>query len=539
MDNSLRRSAQCALYDVWGECWTDTTGGIPEAVPYELAVATDVRIRLDSTCRTDWMTQWLANQLSRTVAQQVAQMQGSNAAAKRVAGWAGPAAEHFPKLETADLRGTEIRIGALTGTTLRLSNIALIGFDKPAIEYGACWDYLEWWEHQDPFTKLMTNREPDSLQIGITNIRTRVSYDWVAEQSALLGSLPVGWGKGFHEIVGILKINIDLHELTRSAITECKGKFEIGQLHLEPHPSSAISPALAYAVMTPYSPIIASDIASYICYGASVDGSGTALLSPLRASISFSDGTFLKGEYKGIVRTVDDFLIENRALFQLVQNDGTREWVPHPPPPPAPPPPPPGNCWAPCGGVSGLCPSFCGAHFACCKTGSPGAGCPAVACEGYHCCVPSPRKSTGWSAAIAQVEDRTRMGASAASTGVKVGAELVGDAGAAAASTGTKVGSEIVADGTEIVADAANGLSDAMRADPEGGHKSVFSTPPLVAEVRAREVAARSRRLAAPPMIGLGLALAVLAVGALWLQRRRRAPLEMLHCDTNDSMQLL
>jgi len=81
------------------------------------------------------------------------------------------------------------------------------------------------------------------------------------------------------------------------------------------------------------------------------------------------------------------------GLLGVAHDDGSECYAfccnkPPPPSSPSPSPPPsaPGNCWDGCDG-QGPCDGWCGQGHACCRTGVFTLGCPATACDGYHCCV--------------------------------------------------------------------------------------------------------------------------------------------------------
>jgi len=255
-----------------------------------------------------------------------------------------------PDPDQAALRGVEIVISAPVGASLVLSNLSLVWTDRPAMQYGACWDYRGWWDRLDPVAQLSAHRQPDSLTIELTNLRVRLAYRWALEMEnktsgqpqgsgvdpqplagsrtgeelqrseadqqlgSLPGSLPGVRGVGSLELAGILHFKLDLRPLP--GVSECKGKFEAGGL--QQHPASSLPPGLAAATMQPYLHSLASELARLVCYGHSTGSPATVLASTPRASIRVVNGASPNPAFVGLAGITNRFFSRNRLLFSML-----------------------------------------------------------------------------------------------------------------------------------------------------------------------------------------------------------------------------
>jgi hypothetical protein len=251
-----------------------------------------------------------------------------------------------PDPDQAALQGLEILISTLTGATFRLSSLFLAWTGTPAVQYGACWDYRGWTEQPDPVSQLSAHRQPDSLTIAITNLRVRLKYEWVlleqdnkrsqqpdgrqpgqlpqsesraSQQSSLsLGSLPGGTGS--HDLAGLVYFKLDVRALPHGALSECKGKLEAAGLQVHPDAASGLFPGLAATELQPYMPILASELASLLCYGNSTRSHGTA--SPPRAAIRVADGASPNLYMTGIAGVAKRIFSPNHPLLPLFDPEG-------------------------------------------------------------------------------------------------------------------------------------------------------------------------------------------------------------------------
>jgi len=501
----------CTLYDMAGKCWHGNALATGR-VPWEVATPHTSMLQLAPTCQSDWFSQWVALQVSTLATEEIQKMKGKST--KEIT--------EEPLLSGAGLVGTEVVVNAMGGLQLTARNVTLLDIQTVAVQYGVCWDYYEWWLKQNFFEQLWSSRNPDTLQVSVSNIAVRLRTNWTLSQSTLgLVSVPVDHGSAELTVRGILMLDVDLHSLTSEPISGCKAKFELTDLDLTP---SMMPKAAIMATLQPFLPVIAAALPGIVCYGGADPKGGLSVVGGLTPSLSFSDGGSASIEFKGLQGTGNEVLAQYADVLWFFENDAER-YLPSPPPPaPSPPPPPspspPLDCWSSCDGA-GPCPGFCGEGGLCCSsTLRVSDECPeAAGCEGYHCCVAK------------QLSFAEEVGGAAANTVSAAGKEASEwHAGKYVSMAGSAAESEVLA--TAAVADKeakswhpgkyASMAGSAIKASVEG--LGVGSAEDDGAELTADSLAAESAARSSTPALSLGAALgaAGLLLAAVAALRRSR-----------------
>ena len=130
---------------------------------------------------------------------------------------------------------SELRLTTATGTHVFLDNVTIVKIDPSYVQYGFCWDDLEWFERQDLGTQLKSDIvsgacptnvrptarlvwcvrvlvitlmptvpcttaqiegriKPDRLMVIASKIEAHVTFDYSLWQDVLFGNIPLGGG---------------------------------------------------------------------------------------------------------------------------------------------------------------------------------------------------------------------------------------------------------------------------------------------------------------------------------------------------------